>query len=604
MADLRRLLEELAERGTPIGPEELYKRARRDARAASDADAGRRRRSGRTMALLAACLAPLLVLGGLVLTRSGDRRQPRNEQQVEAGAVPREGRPKLGGSIVYGLEAESPTGWCLPTAQLSASGIEVASALYDTLTAPNDGGDFVPYLAQSLEPGADYTTWTIVLRGGIRFHNGEPLTADAVKQNLDAYRSGPLFGAVLADVTDVRVTGPLAVEVRTRVPWVAFPAALWSNGRMGIVAPEQLANQETCPRDAIGTGPFKLVSWTPNDKLVVAKNDDYWQKDEYGNRLPYLDRIEFRPLPLVAQRVNGLERGELDLVHVTEGKQIAQLREDDQAGSIKLLESSRGADVAHVMLQAGRAPFNNINARLAVAYATNAAELNRMHEAGVEKLAKQPFAPETLGYQPDPGWPAFDLDRARAYLAKYKQETGQDLRFELAITSDPATQSLAAAYTSQWARAGIVASMRAATAQDQFINLVIGGNYQATLWRNFSGGDPDTLYTWWHSAAWNPQTQAFDRTNLTNFGRVSDPAIDDALDKGRSETDPAAREEYYKTIGNEFAKNAYNIWTWYVTWGFASKPDVHGVVGPRLPDGDARGLPIAGVQPVVGQWRG
>ena len=521
-----------------------------------------------------------------------------------------EGQPKAGGSVVYGLEAETLGGWCPQSAQLAAGGIQVAGAIYDTLTAPNEKGDYVPYLAKSITPNAEYTEWTIGLRSGIKFHNGEDLNADIVKRNLDGYLSGILFGLVLADINEVTVADPMTVKVTTRIPWVAFPAHLWGSGRLGIAAAEQLDAGPDCQRKLIGTGPFKLVEWRPNDRLVAEKNPQYWQKDENGVQLPYLDQITFRPQENTSQLVSGLKGGQYDLIHLTDGKEISRLRQDSQ---VKLLESTRSAEVGHVMLNASKPPFNNINARLAVAYATDADELNRVHEAGIHKLAKQPYAAETLGYQEDPGFPEYNLERAKEFVAKYKQETGQDLRFELDTTPDPATQALAASHKAQWEEAGIVANIVAPTEQSQYISVGIAGSYEGILWRNFPGGDPDTLYYWWHEKAWNDETQAFDKPNLTNFGRINDPEIDAALEAGRSEPDRATREGYYQTIGKEFATGAYNIWTWYSTWGFAGKTDVNGVIAPNLPgdgdapvttNGDERGLPIASVQPVVGLWRG
>ena len=79
-------------------------------------------------------------------------------------------------------------GWCLPEAQLAISGIQVARAIYDTLTAPDENGEIKPFLAESVEPNADNTAWTIKLRDGIKFHDGTALDATVVKNNLDAYR--------------------------------------------------------------------------------------------------------------------------------------------------------------------------------------------------------------------------------------------------------------------------------------------------------------------------------------------------------------------------------------------------------------------------------
>ena len=129
------------------------------------------------------------------------------------------GKPRSGGSITYGLEAPT-TNFCLPNAQLAISGIVVTTAVYDTLTVPDKDWKYVPYLAQSVDHSPDYMAWTIKLRPNVQFHNGEPLDADAVKQNLDAYAgksqavSAPLFGFVMSNVDSVSVVDAIDADSR------------------------------------------------------------------------------------------------------------------------------------------------------------------------------------------------------------------------------------------------------------------------------------------------------------------------------------------------------------------------------------------------------
>jgi peptide/nickel transport system substrate-binding protein len=520
------------------------------------------------------------------------------------------GKPVEGGSLRYGIDTETLGGWCLPTAQLSAGGTEVEQAVYDTLTAPNDKGEFVPYLAKSISHSDDYKTWTVELRDGIQFHNGEPFNADAVKLNFDRYRKGVLFGLFFADLADVQATGPMTVTFTTTVPWVNFPAFLWGNpARVGIAAPAQLNDQESCPRNLIGTGPFKFQDWVPNDHLTVVKNPDYWQKDKDGNKLPYLDQITFRPVPDVSQRVNGLKGGDLDLVHLTDGQQITGLRNDAKAGTVKMLETDRSGGISHTMLNAGKAPFDNLNARLAVAYATDRNALNQLSNNEVSQTWDQPYDPQTIGYQKDPGFPNYDPKKAEDYVNKYKQETGQsELHFSIQSEPTPTAQQLAAAIKSQVEKvSGISVDLAPPTEESQYINLGIAGDYQAILWRNFEAIDPDTLLIWWSSQLPDPNTGQPTR-NLVDFGRINDSQIDQALKQARSETDQAKRTALYQDIGKQFAKNAYNIWGWLTLWAFAAKPNVNGLAGPDLPgpnaagDGGSRGVPIAYVQPPQGLW--
>ena len=132
-----------------------------------------RRRTPRVIALL---LALALVAGGCGGKKEGGGGGGSSGEPV--------GDPVRGGSVSYGLEAETGDGWCLQESQLAISGIMVARTIYDTLTAPNEDGEYVPYLAESVEPNEAYDEWTITLRDGVKFHDGSDLTAEVFKIKL------------------------------------------------------------------------------------------------------------------------------------------------------------------------------------------------------------------------------------------------------------------------------------------------------------------------------------------------------------------------------------------------------------------------------------
>ena len=222
-----------------------------------------------------------------------------SEGSDDAGA----GDPVYGGELSYGLEAETTGGWCLGESQLATSGIQVARAIYDTLTVPNEDGDFVGMLAESVEPNEEFTEWTVRLREGIKFHDGTVLNSSVVKNNIDAWRGeypgrNPLLlRFAYSPITDVSVTDDLTLSITTEVPWPAFPSYLFYTGRVGIMAQAQLDDPENCDSNLIGTGPFMLEEWQVNDFLAATKNPDYWATDDSGNQLPYLDKVTFRPFP-------------------------------------------------------------------------------------------------------------------------------------------------------------------------------------------------------------------------------------------------------------------------------------------------------------------
>jgi peptide/nickel transport system substrate-binding protein len=506
------------------------------------------------------------------------------------------GEPVYGGQVTYGLEAENSGGWCLPEGQLAISGIQVARAIYDTLTVPNSEGEYVPFLAESVEPNDDYTEWTIRLRDGVTFHDDTPLTAEVVKNNLDAYRGAYparqplLLRFIFEPVSAVEVVDDRTLTVTTTLPWPAFPAALFSDGRAGIIAQAQLDDPETCDSDLVGTGPFELDEWVVNDHLTASRNPDYWGTDAEGNQLPYLDSIEFRPVVDAVTRGNAVLSGDLDMAHGSGGAITGIWLDAESAGDVSLVSSEEFPEVGYTIVNAGKPPFDKSNARLAAASAVDREEFNQIRNQGLFTLASGPFGPGNMGYLEDAGYPPYDLDAARQYAAAYEAETGQPLSFTYTYQNDPETAQTAQVLQSMWNEAGFEVDIEPIE-QAALISTAIGGDYQTISWRNHPGGDPDTQYIWWYGGS------------PLNFGNIDDPEINALLDEGRSSLDEQRRQEVYEEINREFGAEAYNQWINWVRWSIASATGVEGVPGPQLPDGSQ---PFTGLAPghsVAGLWR-
>jgi len=501
--------------------------------------------------------------------------------------------PKHGGSIVYALEAETASGYCLPGATLAPSGIEVVSAIYDTLVTLNTKDQYVPYLAQSVTPNASFTQWTIQLRPGITFQDGEPLTAAAVKENLDAYRgkdpniSAPLNGFVFQDVSNVTVTGPLTVVVDTTLPWPAFPSLLYGAGRTGIMAPAQLASQQACQTNLIGTGPFKFVAWHPNENLIVVRNPNYWRKG-----LPYLDKITFEPVTEASTQLDGLEGGQFDVIQTSDAQSILELRSRKAQGQANEFDTDEGSDVGYGLLNDARLPFSDKNARLAVAYAGDAPQLNQIINRGSETLATGPFGPGNPAYLTfkqaiAAGLPQHNVAKAKAYAKAYEQAHGQPLSYVLLTTTDPQAIQLAQLVKEQDAKAGIGVTIQSAD-QTTLINQALAGDFDYETFRNQPGGDPDTQYVWWHSGS------------PVNFSGFKDPVIDHDLEQGRVDTNQAQRTALYRNMNEEFVKQVYELWAWYTRWGVGAQTDIGGLSGGPLPNGAGQSFALyEGVVPTV-----
>ena len=487
------------------------------------------------------------------------------------------GTPTPGGSVVYGLEAETTDGWCLPEAQLAISGIMVATTIYDTLTRPNAEGEVEPWLAESVEPNADSTVWTITLREGVKFHDGSDLTAEVVKNNLDAYRGAYparrplLFTFVFEPIESVTVVDPLTVEVGLKQPWVSFDSALWGSGRIGMLAQAQLDDTTSCADNLIGTGPFKKVDWVPNQKFEAEKNPDYWATDAAGEQLPYLDSITFQPIVEVDQRMNALQSGDINAMHTSDAPTVSDLRDMTESGEVNGYEAEEFGEVNYIMLNESKPPFDNIKARQAMAYAVNFEETNAILNDGITTRASGPFAPGNIGHLEDTDFPGFDLEEAERLVAEYEEETGQKLKFTYTTTNAQVTIDQAQLLKEQAAEIGVDVEIITVDQSTQ-IDTAISGDFEALGWRNHPGGDPDGQYNWWKSGS------------PVNFGRFNDPEIDRLLDEGRTTVE--GRDQIYEDLNRRFAEQVHNVWMWYTPWTIATATDVHGVPGEGPTDAE------------------
>ena len=386
--------------------------------------------------------------------------------------------------------------WPRLVTHIDDGAIAAVGALYDELSVDGDVLDLMalplPVLARlQLHRRADVTEellrvdavevhqcarYPVGARlGEHEVHDGTLLTADVVKQNIDAWRRGELLSSVFADVSDVTVDNPKQLTVTTSRPWVTFDGYLFLDGRGGIVAPAQLNDPSTCATNLIGTGPFKLDHWTVNQELVVTKNPDYWQTDNRGRRLPYLDKITFKPVPEANQRVNALRADQLDVIHTSDGQQISTLL--PQRSQFNLMYEPPGhREVRYYLMNVAKPPLDDINARKAVAMAIDRNQINQIENAGQFQIADGPFDRDVLGFVAHPGFPQHNLKRARALVAQYKKTHGGQFSVVLEHTNDPANTAEAQLIKEQLSKAGIDAQFKQED-QTAFIVSAVTGDF-------------------------------------------------------------------------------------------------------------------------------
>jgi peptide/nickel transport system substrate-binding protein len=528
---------------------------------------------------------------------------------TSSGPSAAKGRPVLGGSVTMAVEAETPTGWCLPEATLAAGGLQVARSIYDTLTVPDANGNYVPFLADKITASAGYKTWTIHLRSGIKFHDGSLLNARVVKDNLDEYTgltdpNNLLFKFEFEDVEDVRVVDAMTVAVDTKIPWVAFPSHLYAFGRLGIAAEAQLHSGKNCFKKLIGTGPFEFTGdWQVDDHLTVVRNPHYWRKDRFGQRLPYLDKITFRPVLDTSRLVNGLQTKLFGLTVTDSTDVISQLHSAQTRGSIDVVQDTKYPEIEYSIFNTAKAPFDNINAREAYVFALDSQEYNRILQQGLQAPAYGPFGSSVLGYVPRSAYdagdvppPTGDTARAAAFAKRYQAETGQKLAFTYSTATDPVALQAAELIQSYMKKAGIDMKIQQEEQGTDIADIEFG-RYQVSIWRNHPGFDPDDQWVWWHCtvapaaqspsetdiAVPGPPANGNNCDNLANLSHFNDLRINKDLVTGRESPDAPTRAAAYEDVNKEFARQFWEAWGYYSIWTVLEQTDVNGVLGPNLP---------------------
>ena len=417
----------------------------------------------------------------------------------------------------------------------------MAQSIFDPLMSFGADNKPHPYLAKSLTSNADFTQWTMTLRPGIKFQDGEPANAAAVVLQLNKDKASALVGQAYGPFKSATAVDDLTVRIDMSTPWSAFPAALTGQGGY-LAAPKQLnATGAAATDNPIGTGPYSFKDWVRDDHLTVVKNPSYWRKG-----LPLLNQITYKVIVDPQSRLNSLQAGQLDYEYDNTAANIVQAKNDK-----KLTVIQQDLDQpTMVMLNTAVAPLNDLRVRQGLALATNVQQLISTVGQGMPKQADGPYQPGSPWYAPS-GYPAEArpgqgevADRRRTRATHHI--TG-DLKFTLACTPTTSNNQSMQLIKSQWAKVGVDVT-RKTEEQATYINDALLGKYQANCWTYLGSKDPDIDAIWMFSTNANPPGQL-----ALNFPRIKDPAIDQAYLAARKTDDQATRAAEYAKVWKQLA---------------------------------------------------
>lgn len=277
-------------------------------------------------------------------------------------------KPKKGGSLTFGTTAEEQ-GFNASSARFDNVGVMYARTVFDPLAIVTAKGTWAPYLAESITPSPDYTSWTITLRPTVLFHDGTPCDGAALLLNVETYRTAFLTGIALKPVVQtVRQTDELSVQVTLNQPLVSLPFYLAGDagGQIAwVMAPSMIKAKTGGTDHPIGTGPFRFTSWVPNTNFTAVRWEKYWRPG-----LPYLDSLTFKPIIDYTSRSDALESGTVDLMVTDVPQNIVAYRGKRQWSYIDDSGPVVGEPTMNcLLLNLSKPPFDTATVRLAAARA-------------------------------------------------------------------------------------------------------------------------------------------------------------------------------------------------------------------------------------------
>lgn len=438
----------------------------------------------------------------------------------------------------------------------------VASAVFEPLVELSEDGQFVPALATSWE-SADAKTWTVKLREGVTFSDGEPFDADAVVANYDrakdpARNPRPANTSTIESVTAV---DSHTVEFVLTQPLGSFPAFL-NETYSNMVSPAVLARTNDVGSNPVGTGPFVLEQRSA-DSISFTRNPTYW-----GASQPYSDRIVFRIIPDTQSLFAALQAGDIDLITKTDDTTNAQAEGVDGIQVIR----TPGLGTMHIFLNTTKPPFDDVRARLALAHATDReAYVAFTNTDGQGEIVDGPWPsgmPVTGAAHTDK-WPAYDVEAARALV----DEIG-GLSFTMLTYNAGGYPLQAQLLQDMWADAGIKMEIKLADAQTVVAD---AGNRNLTALLSAWSGRPD------------PDLNAFrylHSSSTTSPSGIADDVLDDLIVRARATTDEAERKDLYQQLVDRLAEIMPIVYLEGLRNSVVTSTSVKGVVVP--PDGNIR----------------
>ena len=348
--------------------------------------------------------------------------------------------PKMGGTLVFGRGGDSVG--LDPAYETDGNSFLVCDNIYEALVFYKDESTALePGLASSWDISKDGKTYTFHLRKGVKFHDGTPFNANAVvfsigrmmkERKVKFYGKGfeipkqerpPEYWLSMemdATIDSIEAVNDYTVVFKLKRVEAPFLANMGMDFADMISPTAFMKNPKEFLRNPVGTGPYKFVKWIRDDRIILERNKDYWDKS--GG--PYLDKVVFRAIPENPVRFLELKGGNIHICQFPNPADVPLAKKDP---NLKLI-SQPGMNIGYLSFNHTKEPWkSNIHLRRAIAYAINRKAIVDNIYQGMGQVAKNPIPPTMWGYNHDIKDHPYDPELAKKELVKAGFSEGKGL---------------------------------------------------------------------------------------------------------------------------------------------------------------------------------
>ncbi len=420
-----------------------------------------------------------------------------------------------------------------PHKAVAAGTKEVMFNVFEGLMKPTPEGDLIPAVAEKYEISDDQLTYTFTIRDGIKFHNGDPVTAEDVGESLARCKNGGdgIFEVeAFSNIQHMETADSRSISITLGEPDSEFLSYLTA-----AVLPAGYDGQDTAP---VGTGPFKFVSRAAQDNIVLERFDDYWGEKAY------LDKVTYKIIENADSILMSLQSGAVDLFAHLTSTQVAQLGDEFniEEGTMNLVQA--------MYLNNAVAPFDDVRVRQALCYAIDRQQILDLAFDGYGSLIGSSMYPAFGKYFDDSltNYYTYDVEKAKALLA----DAGYPDGFAMTITVPSNYQphlDTAQVIVEQLKQVGIRAEILPVTWESWLNDTYVGRQFQATV----VGVDASTMTA-------RALLERFTSTAGNNFINYNNAEYDALFQAAIAAADDAAQTAAYKQAEANLTENAANVY--------------------------------------------